>query len=95
MRSNVRAHSHQGHGPRADQQAGYIEATSGYHASAVVISSRSIQKSQLADLVAIQHESRQCEFSNQLSLLAAHALAAQVLVRCASTDVSLPNSTGP
>jgi len=24
----VRAYSHQGHGPRADQQAGYISATS-------------------------------------------------------------------
>jgi hypothetical protein len=28
MRSKVRAYSHQGHGPRADQQAGYISATS-------------------------------------------------------------------
>src|SRR5271156_873907 len=28
MRSTVRAYSHQGHGPRADQQAGYISATS-------------------------------------------------------------------
>src|SRR5215472_17465747 len=29
MRSKVRAYSHQGHGPRADHQAGYISATSG------------------------------------------------------------------
>src|SRR5215472_4494112 len=28
MRSKVRAYSHQGHGPRAEQQAGYISATS-------------------------------------------------------------------
>jgi NADPH2:quinone reductase len=28
VRSKVRAYSHQGHGPRADQQAGYISATS-------------------------------------------------------------------
>src|SRR2546422_2663206 len=28
MRSTVRAYSHQGHGPRADQQAGYKSATS-------------------------------------------------------------------
>ena len=28
MRSKVRAYSHQGHGPRADRQAGYISATS-------------------------------------------------------------------
>jgi hypothetical protein len=28
MRSKVRAYSHQGHDPRADQQAGYISATS-------------------------------------------------------------------
>ena len=28
MRSKMRAYSHQGHGPRADQQAGYIKATS-------------------------------------------------------------------
>src|SRR5215472_8714727 len=28
MRSKVRAYSHHGHGPRADQQAGYISATS-------------------------------------------------------------------
>src|SRR5215831_9608538 len=28
MRSKVRAYSHQGHGPRADHQAGYISATS-------------------------------------------------------------------
>ena len=28
MRSIVRAHSHQRHGPRADQQAGYISSTS-------------------------------------------------------------------
>ena len=27
MRSKVRAYSHQGHGPRADQQAGYISTT--------------------------------------------------------------------
>ena len=27
MRSKVRAYSHQGHGPRADQQAGYISAS--------------------------------------------------------------------
>src|SRR6516162_5912695 len=27
MRSKVRAYSHQGHGPRADRQAGYISAT--------------------------------------------------------------------
>src|SRR4051794_31695630 len=27
MRSTVRAYSHQGHGPRADHQAGYISAT--------------------------------------------------------------------
>ena len=28
MRSKVRAYSHQGHGQRADHQAGYISATS-------------------------------------------------------------------
>ena len=28
MRSKVRAYSHQGHGPRADHQAGYLSATS-------------------------------------------------------------------
>ena len=28
MRPKARAYSHQGHGPRADQQAGYISATS-------------------------------------------------------------------
>jgi hypothetical protein len=28
MRSKLRAYSHQGHGPRAEQQAGYISATS-------------------------------------------------------------------
>src|SRR6201987_244369 len=33
MRSKVRAYSHQGHGPRADQQAGYISATSDSTAS--------------------------------------------------------------
>src|SRR5258705_5801626 len=38
MRSKVRAYSHQGHGPRADQQAGYISATS---ASAPSLAKRS------------------------------------------------------
>src|SRR5215471_19229498 len=28
MRSKVRAYSHEGHGPRADREAGYISATS-------------------------------------------------------------------
>ena len=41
MRSKVRAYSHQGHGPRADQQAGYISATSDSTPS-VAKSSRSI-----------------------------------------------------
>jgi hypothetical protein len=41
MRSKVRAYSHQGHGPRADQQAGYISATSDGTPS-VAKSSRSI-----------------------------------------------------
>src|SRR5215471_1824255 len=41
MRSKVRAYSHQGHGPRAEQQAGYISATSDSTPS-VAKSSRSI-----------------------------------------------------
>ena len=41
MRSKVRAYSHQGHGPRADQQAGYISATSD-RTSSLANSSRSI-----------------------------------------------------
>src|SRR6266702_3071763 len=32
MRPKVRAYTHQGHGPRADQQAGHISATSAIHA---------------------------------------------------------------
>src|SRR5262249_48790509 len=32
MRPKTRAYSHQGHGPRADQEAGYISATSAIHA---------------------------------------------------------------
>jgi hypothetical protein len=43
MRSKVRAYSHQGHGPRADQQAGYISATSDSTTS-LAKGSRSTQK---------------------------------------------------
>src|SRR5690242_21560561 len=46
MRSKVRAYSHQGHGPRADQQAGYISATSDGTPS-IAKSSRSIHVGQL------------------------------------------------
>ena len=42
MRPKVRAYSHQGHGPRADLQAGYISATSTPHAQSVAKRSRSI-----------------------------------------------------
>src|SRR4029077_13222934 len=43
MRSKGRAYSHQGHGPRADQQAGYISATSDSTTS-LAKGSRSIHK---------------------------------------------------
>src|SRR5262249_13547176 len=43
MRSKVRAYSHQGHGPRAEQQAGYISATSDSTPS-VANGSRSIHR---------------------------------------------------
>ena len=46
MRSKVRAYPHQGHGPRADQQAGYILATSDSTTS-LGNGSRSIHKGRL------------------------------------------------
>jgi hypothetical protein len=45
----VRAYSHQGHGPRADQQAGYISATSDSTPS-LAKCSRAIHKGQLERL---------------------------------------------
>src|SRR5262245_48048391 len=49
MRSRVRAYSHQGHGPRAEQQAGYISATSDGTPS-VAKGSRSIHEGQIERL---------------------------------------------
>src|SRR5690242_16393993 len=49
MRSRVRAYSHQGHGPRADREAGYISATSD-STSSLANGSPSIDTVQLRDL---------------------------------------------
>src|SRR6516165_8077213 len=50
MRSKVRAYSHQGHGPRADRQAGYISATSD-STSSLAIGSRSIHLGRLRSIL--------------------------------------------
>src|ERR1700693_2770461 len=55
MRSKVRAYSHQGHGPRADQQAEYISATSDSTTS-LATGSRSIHKGQTVGAVTVRDQ---------------------------------------
>ena len=51
----MRAYSHQGHGPRADQQAGYISATS-HSTPSLAKGSRSIHKGHYAKFAELDAE---------------------------------------
>src|SRR5215469_1913759 len=97
MRSKVRAYSHQGHGPRADQQAGYISATSDSTPS-LANGSRSIHKGRVSRAPHGLSAARNCtrdeggpfEFGDQ-EPISSH----RKLLRAKAVVVSVAETPGP